>query len=141
MRVQQLVDDGNSGYDEAVETLSQHGAPSSPTYYDLYRDLVCGVLGRDQRQEEKADQAAVVASLRSVLYNVGVQLRAQSTDQKIDMEFEGLLMAAHYTHMMYARASEASARRERPLQPGDWLWPVPLHSETPLACATPACLP
>ena len=101
MRVQQLVDDGNAGLDEAVDILRKHGAPSSPSYYDLYRDLVCGVLGRDQKQEEKGDQAKVIASLRDVLYNVGQALRNLSTDGKIDLEFEGLLMATHYTHMMY----------------------------------------
>ncbi len=101
MRVQQLVDDGGVKLDEAVETLLKHGAPNQPSYFDMYRDLVCGVLGRDLKQEEKSKQAAVVKDLREVLYNVGLKLRSQSTDGKLDAEFENLLMASHYTHMMY----------------------------------------
>ncbi|GMH58994.1 hypothetical protein TrRE_jg3276, partial [Triparma retinervis] len=100
-RVQQLVDEGGRRMDEAVETLSTHGAPSEPAYYDMYRDLTCGILGRDKSQEDDADQPKVVASLREVLYGVAVELRGRGTDGRIDGEFEQLLMATHYTHMMH----------------------------------------
>ncbi|GMH63033.1 hypothetical protein TrST_g9919 [Triparma strigata] len=100
MRVQQLVDDGGTKFDEAVETLLAHGAPSSPTYFDMYSQLVTGVLGRDQVQEKKSDQEKIVSDLREVLYNVALKLRSNSTDSKVDKEFENLLMATHYTHMM-----------------------------------------
>ena len=88
-RVQQLVDDGGIKMDEAVETLLKHGAPSSPSYYDMYRDLTCGILGRDKNQESKTNQPAVVADLREVLYGVAIKLRGKSTDGKIDMEVSG----------------------------------------------------
>ena len=100
-RVQQLVDDGGAKYDEAVDTLLKHGAPASPTYYDMYRDLVCGVLGRDKNQEAKADQARVVADMREVLYEVALKLKGETSDGKVESDFESLLMATHYTHMMY----------------------------------------
>ena len=98
-RVQQLVDEGdNSMLDEAVETMLQHGAPTNSSYFDTYRDVVVGVLGRNKRQEEGTSQKKTIASLRKVLYDVATSLRASG---EMDEEFENLLMATHYTHMMY----------------------------------------
>ena len=97
-RVQQLVDDGGKNLDLAVDCLKKNGTPSNASFTDMYRDLVCGILGRDQKQEEKSDNAKVVADLRTVLYTVALKLREKG-DGKLDHEFENILMATHYVHM------------------------------------------
>ena len=98
MRVQGLVDEGDiAGLDEAVDVMSKHGSPTSSGFFDTYRDVVVGVLGRSKKQEGDCDMKKVVGKLRKVMYEVASVLRAEG---KMEDEFENLLMATHYTHMM-----------------------------------------
>jgi len=103
-RVQQLVDEGDNGMlDEAVDCLLEHGAPTNASFFDCYRDVVMGVLGRSVKQEKREGEGGgnykeTVGKMRQVLFDVATSLRAEG---KMEDEFENLLMATHYVHMMH----------------------------------------
>jgi intraflagellar transport protein 172 len=98
MRMQQLIGEGGGRrLDEGVRVLHKYGAPASPQYFDMYREITRGILGRNVTQEAETDQDATVAQLREVLY--GVMDNYKKTHHS-DKGLEQLLMATHYTHLL-----------------------------------------
>mmetsp|Transcript_10682 Transcript_10682/g.13871 ORF Transcript_10682/g.13871 Transcript_10682/m.13871 type:complete len:1746 (-) Transcript_10682:405-5642(-) len=97
LRVNGLLQDGGNKLDAAVRTLRTQGTPTDDDTFQMYQDLVKGVLGRSKPLEEANKQSETVSELREVMFSLVNQLKNQNRDPG---DMENLLMACHYSHLM-----------------------------------------
>ncbi len=86
--------------------MHKRSGPVSDAATGTYKRLVRAVLSR-QAEDEGSEYAATITLLREVLYRLASQYRVHNSnaDRSSNSDIEELLMATHYTQMMYSARS------------------------------------